>query len=527
MFVRNLLQAGEFVTTVPVGLPVTLQYNEKGVIQKIFYNHDKNVRVDMSDELLPNALKKNLVPHKITVRGGTTWIYGVFYTSNIYPDGGKLPECVKDTLVRYYQTNPTHFKFYAGNVESLAATFRGAVAIRQWLTVSRFSLLPGYVVPAGLTETMFENMVKRNYPFVYPLISSYIVFHKTGTISYPSTNLRQATVTSVTESFNEYGDLFADITTSEGVAFPQLHVLYPTVVHFNIDVGALIVVNSYGVVYANSLDPALLRSRRPSTIVCKCCGRQLIVPDPTVRSFRCTDPQCSSVLYPRIRQMLTELSLPLITHEQYMRIIESNKAGFALLDIFESPQYKDAKIEVTLVQAVRAIIPKEILPSDIQIAQLCDAVNNSREALMYYIQNVDKMKIDLDLDFNAFCRLFRWLSDFININDTVEFLRLPFLHYVSPSVKFPGPPIFRDKLILITGTFVHGSLSEIEAILRSYAADVTTEFSTQVSCVLVGDIQENINGHAMISAQKHRIPIMAESQFFAEYDIDSDITENL
>ena len=93
--------------------------------------------------------------------------------------------------------------------------------------------------------------------------------------------------------------------------------------------------------------------------------------------------------------------------------------------------------------------------------------------------------------------------------------------------KFEGAPIFRDKLILLTGSFIHGSLDEIANILHSYSAETTTQMSDNVNCVVIGDGQENINGHVVIEARKKRVPVMSESEFFMQYDIDTDLAENL
>ena len=80
---------------------------------------------------------------------------------------------------------------------------------------------------------------------------------------------------------------------------------------------------------------------------------------------------------------------------------------------------------------------------------------------------------------------------------------------------------------MITGSFAHGSLAEITSILASYSAAVTQTFSTAVNCVLVGDLNENTNAFAVKSARKSAIPVMQESEFFKQYDIDSDLAENL
>ena len=160
MFARNLLQAGEFVSCVPVGIPVTLQYSEKGLIQKIFQNHERDNWDDATSDLLDVSLRSRKIPNKITVKNGTTWVRGVFYTDELIRNRGTLPECVVPALVEKYKANPDAFKFLAGDVVSLATTFRGAVPIRQWLATAGFETLPGYVVPSDVDESKFEDLLR-------------------------------------------------------------------------------------------------------------------------------------------------------------------------------------------------------------------------------------------------------------------------------------------------------------------------------------------------------------------------------
>ena len=89
--------------------------------------------------------------------------------------------------------------------------------------------------------------------------------------------------------------------------------------------------------------------------------------------------------------------------------------------------------------------------------------------------------------------------------------------------RFDGAPIFRNKLIYITGDFIHGNIPEISSILQSYSARVTTVFTNLVDCVLVGGTNENVNGKDVVAARNMGIPIMQEVDFFEQYDIDTDL----
>jgi NAD-dependent DNA ligase len=94
-------------------------------------------------------------------------------------------------------------------------------------------------------------------------------------------------------------------------------------------------------------------------------------------------------------------------------------------------------------------------------------------------------------------------------------------------LTFDGAPIFRNKSIYITGTFRHGVHAEIQTILESYSATVVNSFDEYVQCVLVGDIKDGIDGQAILAAKELHLPIFNESEFFAKYDIDSDLEKFL
>jgi len=531
MFVRNLLQSGrevslqsgEYVALVPFGLAVTIQYSDKGLIQKVMLNHEQDEWVDETESILPLVLKNKQIPNKISVTGGTSYVRGVFVTNDVASSLRKHPESIQAEFKQLYLADPNSFTFYAGDIQSLSVKFKGAVATRQWLSTSKFTLLPGYVMPSEITEDKFRYMVTQNYPFTYPLIDSYIVFHRDHSISYPKIQLKQDIVVDVLRTYTEFGDIIGIITydTNEIQTVP-----YSTIVRFNVQVDSLVVRNSESaIIHSISASTNKRDSVLSNKIQCECCGKQIVVPPSG--NVRCSDPQCNSVLYPRVLQLCKCLHLPLMSFEDYRVYSDEIGTIFSVLDTFDKATYKDREVDVTLSEGLRAIIPKSILPSMVQINQLCDACSNSMQTLQYYLQHPDRMKVDLELELGAFNRFFTWISDNENCSDVIEFFKLSNIHLVKQTKKFEGDPIFRDKLIMLTGTFLHGSIDEISNILRSYSADVVTELVDDVNCVLIGDAQENINGHAVIEARKRRVPIMSESEFFTQYDIDKDLAENL
>ena len=522
MFARNLLQAGDYAVLVPVGIPITLQYSDKGTLCKVYLHHDSDSRKEADSFILEHLLKEKQVPHKITIKGGQTYIQGVLYTSEFVSGQGDLPNSVLESYLDMYKNQPNTFSFYAGNAESSAYLFNTSLGVRQWLSASAFETLPGHLVPSGADDKTFDMMLRRDYPFRYPLISEYIVY-RGKLVLYLSTGLSQWIVKDVKRQLDESGVITAAVTAEDGFIYK---LPYSTVMKYSLVPGASVVMSeAKKVIYSYLSHPS--KGFVDATITCSSCGKKLQIPSDPKVVFKCSDPQCNSVLYPRVKQMLETLELPTMSYEEYLDV--SSRIGnlFSLPDIFDLEKYKDIEISTTLQKVVRAVIPKTVLPGAVQIAQLCDACNNSLDTLKYYVQHVDKMKLELGLDVHTFTRLFRWLLNPENSSDVIELLQAHNISYISSGCKFEGAPIFRDKTICITGTFLHGSNADIKAILESYAATVTTNYHGGVNCVLVGDIEENVKGNIIRAAKAAGVSIFKERDFFRQYDIDKDIAENL
>ena len=83
MYVKNALRPGQFVTMVPVGRPVTLQDNKKGILEKIHEGYGED-RVDITSTLFDTVFHSKMVPTSITVKDGDTMVEGVFYQNKFY-----------------------------------------------------------------------------------------------------------------------------------------------------------------------------------------------------------------------------------------------------------------------------------------------------------------------------------------------------------------------------------------------------------------------------------------------------------
>ena len=240
----------------------------------------------------------------------------------------------------------------------------------------------------------------------------------------------------------------------------------------------------------------------------------------------CSNPYCTSLLYPRIERFCKVLGLDLISKEQFDKYV-SNSDLQIFPDLLLLPEYKDVKIQKNLWEIIFACLPMEVGTDKQWLIKFCNRCNNNYKTVKFYFDS--PVRIYTELDMNVSRRLANWLSEPRNIVelDTVinsDQIDIPVKDKI---MSFDGAPIFRNKTFFITGTFRHGSLAEIKAILESYSAIVVTDYDDYIQGVLVGDIKDGIDGHAINAARDLKLPVYNESEFFAKYEIDADLEKYL
>lgn len=520
MFLRNCLRAGDFLTVVPVGINVTLQYNDKGTLEKVYRGYSDAEKINVSDKLLKPLLDAATAPIKIPLRGGTTWIRGVLYTDKLFYDEGLLPDAIYDSITSEYIKHPETFKFYAGNAESLATIFRGAVNIRQWLSMNKFNVLPGWIVSSNMNKANFWNLIhSKEYPFKSPLVSHYMIY-RGADVLYQSTGLYQFTAGRVTKQLLDDGSIKANVFRN-GSIFKSFN--YSDIVRHNVLPNTLIVLDEYEeIVYTTPTDDKK-RDKRSSTIECSHCGKIIQVPE--IGKVTCADPHCTSRLYKGMCRFLTILGLPDISYDRYIEAVGDQKIT-CIPDVLQLPEYVNHNIEIKLADLLKSIVPSEIVTDESIFSSFVNRCNNNTKTFLHYIKHPDQIVDDLELHTSP-VRFIHWLSDPCNVLDIEALLDSPQIVITMTNKKFEGAPIFRDKIILITGKFRHGLTSDIISILESYDAKVVTSLQPVVHCVIVGDILEDINSVMIRSAQNRNIPIYQEGSFFQAYGIDDDLKANL
>lgn len=522
MFVRNCLSTGDYVVPVPLGLPLTLQYNEDGKLQKVYKGYEESSRENISSQILKDFLHSTTLPITIPLQGGTTWVRGVLYTHTEYSNNGNLPEAITDNIILDYRYDPTKFAFFAGNIESLAMKFGGAATVNKWLVMAGFSTLSGWVIPAGLTKEAFAKLIhNERFPFRFPLIMSYIIYNLKG-VSYVSTELKQYTVSRVVRYNDQNGNIKA--TLYNKADSNTLSVNISDVIKYNVLPNTRIVLDKYNNMIYSAPTDNKVRDKRTSTIVCSVCGKQFNAN--MDGEVTCPDVHCMSRMYPEFVHFLSALNMPVLGYAQYDSLVKAKKLLF-ISDLFELDEYKDYKLEITLANLLGSVVPISVLPDQSIIAIFANKCNNNISAFRYYISHPDKINHDLGISGHNANKLINWLTDTYNYNTLDALLDCKQISISNTNKKFEGAPIFRGKHIMITGTFTHGDKSDIILILNSYCAEVVSNLTPHVDCVVVGDMLENVDGKALNIARASNIPIYQERDFFKAYGIDEDLAENL
>lgn len=516
MYVRNRLRAGDFVEPVPLGVPLTLVYNE--YLEKVYINYEDN-QIDVTDKVLTTLRSSNTVPIKVTITGATTWVRGVLYTNALIVGSGKLPDCAIESWLAQYLESPESFNFFAGHVESLGYSFSGAAAIRQWLQVCRFNILPGFIVPADLTKEKLYALVNTDqFTFTFPLVMCFISI-KGADVKYIWTNLQQNLCQSVSSYLDENGYVHGIVYCDKNV----LDINYSEIVKYDIQSSTLLIQDADGdIIYSRAFKKHI--AEISNMLTCPVCGKLYRVP--TTGECCCDDPDCLSRTYTKIKHFCNVLNLPILSFDSYMELVHG-KQFITFSDMMLFDPLKAMTIEVTIPQILRAIVPQDIVHRMEFFQQFCNHCNNSWKVVTYYLNNPEKIIPEFNIsgqdaqNFVKFCNIRSNVSDILAIIDS------PNVKLRELDKKFDGPAIFRNKRIMITGRFNHGDYHEIMAILQSYSATVVTEFSDNIHALLVGDIKENINGTAVRNCRMLRIPVFDETDFFNTYDIDADLVQNL
>lgn len=525
MNLRNVLKPGEYVHVVPVGIPCCLEYDDRGILQHLYIDYESNSD-KLDDELKSILYQSKKIPGKISIVSGTSWVSGVLYTDNKLLGEGVVPDCIVSDGVSKIKSDSISINFFAGHVKSQARRFNSISDLSTWFSFNKFHELPGFVVPAVINDTVIKSiLLNSNVTFAFELISEFWGLYS-GELNRRRLNLHQMKVSCIDTYVDEYGNIRCKLTDASKSISIRCNIsdVYSKEIHkqdyvmFDTDSSNLLRVVS-----------TRKHSQYPNKITCKTCGA--VIEIPVSGSIKCSDPHCPSLGYSDIHHFITRLGLPDISYDTYLLLIQENP-DFKLSTIFQYHPYDESYIDCTLSDLLSAIVPTTVVSNPQVFKEFCTKHNNNVESVVYSISHPDRISYMFSNDSDIgtakqISRFIVWIKDSYNLSTVVTLIRSEHIRIVESIQKYEGAPIFRNTTILITGKFMHGTESDIIAILSSYSAHVVTKFDDTVSCVVIGDFNEDTNGTYIRQAKLRRIPIFHESEFFNKYDIDTDIQQNL
>ena len=459
-------------------------------------------------------VRMGLIPNNIKLQGGTTDIWGVFYSNEITSQSGVLPYCEFDRIIEDIQSGSPNYRFYVGNVDSKAMPISSS-SLQSWCKLMNFNLLPSWAVPVDANDDSLLAFISspQVYPFEAPLICGYIIFNGQASATYHPLNLQTKRVCEA-DKYVDFSGYFRYILTFDDNTL--IYMNYPDAVQYDVQKNSQIVLDGGTVIWCTTDSDSELSNR----ITCPFCNKILDVP--ASGPMTCSDSFCKSLLAPRLSRFCNILDLPMLSKDAIDGYIE-NEDLTIFPDILLLPEYKDLSITKSLWEIIFAYMSADVGLNKEWLIKLCNKCNNSYETVKYYFENPMRLRTDLDL--TASPRLIKWLQEPRNLVELDTIIQSSQISIATESklVRFDADPILRNRTIYITGKFAHGPQDDIIAILNSYAATVVTEFDEYVQCVIVGDLKEDINGTAILAARDLHIPVFDESTFFAKYQIDEDI----
>lgn len=517
MFIKDAFKPGQLIMPVPIGIPTTLQYNAKGILERV-YNSITDISPDteVSYEMFNALYNQKIAPVKILLTGGTTRVKGVLYTGKLYPGDGKLPESIMMELTCEFTEHPESFNFFAGAIKSTAAVFNGANSAKKWFSMCGFKQLPSFLAPTPVSKTAFEQALNTNYPFIKDMIMYFFVYSRNDVTVVP-TGIQEYVIKKVERYTDDYGNIKGMCTHSDG----QLALDWSDIVRLNIQRRRCLVLDKSWAPIRCFGDAKSLVS---GTISCDVCGKQII--SPMHGPVRCGDRNCPANMYSDFKHFIDSYNMPEMTFSAYREYVKLDMIH-AISDIFEINPWKTYTLETSLSQLLRSLIPVNVIPVGDIITSFVQHCNGNVNMFNYYVEHPDKILPDFHLSGRFISQLIQWLSDDFNKQTLLSLLNCDNIVINETGTKFQGSPIFRNKKILITGQFSHGTQADIISTLKGYSADVVTKFDSDVDCVIIGSSLDGINSVEVNKARSVNLPIFEENDFFKTYEIDKDLAENL
>ena len=328
MNVRNFLKPGSYAYPVPIGVPMTLQYNVEGNIEKVFYGIGKTE--DRTKEIMSFMLQNKTIPAKLTIAGGTTFVLGVLYTGDVPRKELALHQFQAEQYDKY-RMNPEKFNFFAFDIDCTATRISGGLAKQSTLAMNKFNTMQVQMTPALPTDETITTWTNSQYWNFIPNICMGI-FSEMSDPNYTVLNVQLVVVKKIEKMTDESGCVKAIVHSEQGII---LNMDYSEIVSKNITVEDVLYLN-----YNNSVSFVVHsgNSVANDSISCEFCGRRFHVP--RFGEVQCPDPHCLSKLYPEVRRFLDGNGLQPMEYNRYKALVDSREIT-AFPDIMLLPEYSD------------------------------------------------------------------------------------------------------------------------------------------------------------------------------------------
>lgn len=520
--IKNSSTQGTYIQPIPVGLPVTLHYSDKGILSKIMLSETTELPFELTSKLiLANVVIQRLQVYKAecSVRGVLVAPVSELKFTKL---AGKIPECLEPNMEKLMSTKPELFKFYALDLSLAKDSNLPVAAALNRLTLMKFSTINGAAITSETTIRallpQFNKLVRTLQPEL-PEILAFYIHSNISKVVY--CGLKCGKVSKFSPFLDRNGYIHGEVSCDFGDGNISVLVSYAQIVQHQLSPNSFVVFDRDDNIKFVSAPKIFSKPAQP-TLTCPVCGKIYNVPTSSV-TVSCPDDHCASKLYPQIERMVAKFNLPEMSADEFMSATQSGKLT-SLLDVFKLPQYAECEVTTTLANLIQAITPISLLAGDLNNISKFVHQASSDTAVNYYIHNPSELGKDLRLPPSFVARFQQYWSDSYNVEMYDAFVGCPNITLEAPSKKFEGDMILRNKIICLTGEFKHGSYDDMMSIIQSYAGTPVVEFSPQVKCVLVGHFGTP-DPYIIERAKAYNIPIYRELDFFSAYQIDADLAK--
>lgn len=538
LHVKNRFTWGNSVAILPFGVPVKLEYGEKGLLKQVSIYTNTDFKTETTDDwhtLYDTFVKNKIVPLSISLKEGTSYIYGILkpldsiettLLSKYTSISGYLPEITVTSMLDDFYSDTKSFKFVAGTVESKATLFSTSISIRQWLIGAGFDIARNFIVsyPLNIEKILEQTGMKEDT--AYPLISGYIEWSKQGQSTFYPTNLLHLHIADTHIEFNDDGQVKELVIFDDNPEISSIYLDLYYVVTNNVLVGDSLVIDSdtKDILYHNK-DTANFLKKVEEHYNCPVCHSPIFVHN---TGSTCKNPHCATHTYKDALQLISTLHLPLTfnSYNEYIMACKNYINEFGSYKISDLIDWisDDKVISTDLYTVLRAAIPKRILPLSDSVQYLINQSNGSLETIMFYFRNPDRMNIDFALNAHVYNKFLTWIRDEFNCNNIAYIFSNSKISLKKQiDALFDGEPILRKYHFCLTGRFRHGSFDDVSRILQSYKAKVSTNYTADINAVVTGGLNEEIDGRILRKAKADNISIISEDDLFNLYEIDEDL----